>query len=101
MTDFTLRRRQPCRLATINPDTRATLPPETATRGPLHFPVDGMMTANEVNALRRSVKTIVNVQVAAKDTILGHLRRTGKPLCTIDMPRNYETQSGTSAPPNG
>lgn len=31
VTDFTLRRRQPCRLATTK-DTRATLPPETADR---------------------------------------------------------------------
>lgn len=60
VTDFTLRRRQPCRLATrratpktLEPSCRPRLP----TGGSLHFELDDTMTANEMNFLPTSPNT--------------------------------------------
>lgn len=60
VTDFTLRRRQPCRLATrratpktLEPSCRPRLP----TGGSLHFKLDDTMTADEMNFLPTSLIT--------------------------------------------
>jgi len=57
-TDFTLRRRQPCRLATPR-GTRATLPPETADGWVNFTSIDGMMTANELTFSTHDLDAVV------------------------------------------